>query len=51
MAHPVVDPVCGLPIDPEYASGEAVDGNGEKVVFCSPACEVTFLGAAGGPLF
>jgi class 3 adenylate cyclase/YHS domain-containing protein len=51
MKHPVVDPVCGLPIDPEYASGEAVDDNGEKVVFCSPACEVTFLGAVGGPLF
>jgi class 3 adenylate cyclase/YHS domain-containing protein len=51
MRNPVVDPVCGLAIDPEYASGETVDGNGEKVVFCSPACEVTYLGSAGGPLF
>ena len=51
MRHPIVDPVCGLAIDPEYATGETVDGNGAKVVFCSPACEVTWLGAGGGPLF
>jgi adenylate cyclase len=51
MRHPIVDPVCGLLIDPEYASGEAVDDTGSKVVFCSPACEVTWLGSAGTPLF
>lgn len=51
MRHPIVDPVCGLAIDPECATGEAVDGNGVKVVFCSPACEVTWLGSSGGPLF
>ena len=51
MRHPIVDPVCGLPIDPELATGDGVDGDGNKVVFCSPACEVTFLGSSGGPLF
>src|SRR5688500_1966793 len=47
MRHPVVDPVCGLAIDPECATGEAVDDKGAKVVFCSPACELTWLGSTG----
>ena len=51
MQHPITDPVCGLPIDPELASGETTDARGERVVFCSPACEVTWLGSSGGPLF
>src|SRR5437764_3269058 len=51
MRHPIVDPVCGLAIDPEYATGTVQDDNGDTVVFCSPACEVTYFGSAGAPLF
>lgn len=48
MEHPLVDPVCGLPIDPELAAATATDDQGGTVVFCSSPCEVTWRGAAGG---
>lgn len=47
MTHPVIDPVCGLAIDPEYAAGAAEGPEGTPVVFCSSACEVTWRGASG----
>ena len=46
MRHPVVDPVCGLAIDPEYAAGQEVEPDGTPVVFCSSACEVSWRGSA-----
>ena len=51
MKHPVVDPICGLPIDPELAVGQSTAADGAAVVFCSSACEVTWTSAQGGPLF
>lgn len=45
MHDPVVDPICGLPIDRQYAVGEAEAPDGTPVVFCSSACEVTWRGA------
>src|SRR5688500_9893141 len=50
MAHPVLDPVCHLAIDPEYAVGQDTDDQGMPVVFCSPACEVAWRGSRA-PLF
>jgi class 3 adenylate cyclase/YHS domain-containing protein len=47
MAHPVLDPVCGLAIDPELAVGEGVAADGSDVVFCSSACQVTWAAAQG----
>ena len=51
MAHPVLDPVCLLPIDPEYAYATAVARDGTTVVFCSEPCEITWQGAPTSPLF
>ena len=51
MAHPVPDPVCGIPIDPEYAYATVFDEAGNPVVFCSPACEVSWQGAPVSGLF
>jgi class 3 adenylate cyclase len=51
MAHPVLDPICGLAIDPELAVGQTVSADGTPVVFCSSACEVTWIAAQGGGLF
>jgi adenylate cyclase len=51
MEHPVVDPICGLPIDPELAVAEATAADGSVIVFCSSACEVTWTSAQGGGLF
>jgi class 3 adenylate cyclase len=50
MRHPVLDPICRLAIDPEYAVGQDVDDEGRPVVFCSPPCEVTWRGTRA-PLF
>jgi adenylate cyclase len=51
MSHPVVDPICGLAIDPELAVGESTAPDGSPVVFCSSACEVTWISDQGGGLF
>jgi adenylate cyclase len=51
-AHPVLDPVCLLPIDPEYAYARATGPDGETVVFCSEPCQITWESApTGQPLF
>ena len=50
--HPVVDPVCGLAIDPECAFSQAEANDGSPVVFCSSPCEVAWRGSpATGGLF
>jgi adenylate cyclase len=51
MEHPVPDPVCGLPIDPELAVALAMDDDGDPVVFCSSACELTWRSSTDGNLF
>lgn len=51
MEHPLADPVCGLPIDPELAYSQATDAEGETVVFCSSPCEVTWHGPPPSPIF
>lgn len=50
MAHPVLDPICHLAIDPELAVAQDVGDDGAPVVFCSPACEVSWRGSRS-PLF
>jgi adenylate cyclase len=45
MRHPIVDPVCRLALDPEYAVGQDVADDGTPVVFCSAPCEVTWRGS------
>jgi adenylate cyclase len=50
--HPVLDPVCLLPLDPEYAYATASGAEGEPVVFCSESCQVTWQSTpSGSPLF
>jgi adenylate cyclase len=51
MAHPRVDPICHLPIDPECAYATAVDPDGETVVFCSEPCQITWQTSQGASLF
>jgi len=51
MAHPIVDPVCLLPIDIECAYATAVARDGRQVVFCSESCQITWQGISGEPLF
>jgi class 3 adenylate cyclase len=51
MAHPVLDPVCLLSIDPEYAYAETTGPDGAPVVFCSEPCEITWHSAPGAALF
>jgi Cu+-exporting ATPase len=36
-----VDPVCGMPVNPENAAGTA-EYDGETWYFCSPACQRRF---------
>jgi len=50
MAHPVLDPICRLAIDPEYAVATDVGDDGAPVVFCSPACQASWQ-ASRAPLF
>jgi class 3 adenylate cyclase/YHS domain-containing protein len=52
MEHPVLDPVCLLSIDPEYAYASTADRDGNPVVFCSEPCQITWQSASSGqPLF
>ena len=50
MAHPVLDPICNLAIDPEYAVALDVTDDGSPIVFCSPACQISWQ-ASRAPLF
>jgi class 3 adenylate cyclase len=51
-AHPVLDPVCLLPIDPGLAYSSDTGSDGQPVVFCSEPCDITWHGTgAGSPLF
>jgi class 3 adenylate cyclase len=51
MEHPLVDPICQLPIDPECAYATAVGPDGNTVVFCSEPCQITWQGASGQSMF
>lgn len=39
--HDVVDPVCGKSIDP-HLTQHSVDHDGERLYFCSSACQSQF---------
>src|SRR4026209_2385390 len=41
MSGTVLDPVCGMTIDPAHASGE-VDYRGTTYYFCNPICRARF---------
>jgi len=51
MVHPIVDPVCGLPIDPECAYATQSSDDGQTIVFCSEPCQITWQGVTSEPLF
>lgn len=44
----VIDPVCGMSIDPATAKGGSVTVGGKTSHFCSSACRRTFLSRDGG---
>jgi YHS domain-containing protein len=37
----VIDPVCGMEIDPLHAAGH-IDWGGQRYYFCSQVCEASF---------
>jgi Cu+-exporting ATPase len=41
MANTVIDPVCGMEIDPNTAAGKS-EYNGQTYYFCSPGCKKSF---------
>ncbi len=41
MTDKVIDPVCGMEVDPEKAS-EKADYQGHTYFFCAPGCKVQF---------
>jgi YHS domain-containing protein len=41
MRDEVLDPVCGMMVNPDSAAGEA-DYRGETYYFCSRGCKVAF---------
>lgn len=41
MADKMIDPVCGMEVDPENAAGES-EYQGKKYYFCSPGCKSAF---------
>lgn len=47
-AAEVVDPVCGMKIDPATAGGGSLTENGKTVHFCSSACRHKYLSRADG---
>jgi len=44
----VIDPVCGMTIDPETAAGK-ITQDGQTYYFCSPGCQARFDAAATAP--
>src|SRR5687767_7825174 len=44
MSQMPTDPVCGMTVDPEHASG-SYDYNGETYYFCSQSCLKRFAAA------
>jgi Cu+-exporting ATPase len=41
MANTVIDPVCGMEIDPETAAGKS-EYKGQTYYFCAPGCKQSF---------
>jgi Cu+-exporting ATPase len=41
MANTVVDPVCGMEIDPDTAAGKS-EYKGQTYYFCAPDCKRSF---------
>ena len=41
MAEKVIDPVCGMELDPDEVP-ETVDYGGRTYSFCSPGCKTAF---------
>jgi len=41
MANTVIDPVCGMEIDPETAAGKS-EYKGQTYYFCAPGCKRSF---------
>jgi len=41
MANTVIDPVCGMEIDPETAAGKS-EYEGQTYYFCAPGCKRSF---------
>jgi YHS domain-containing protein len=41
MANTVIDPVCGMEIDPNTAAGKS-EYNGQTYYFCGPGCKKSF---------
>src|SRR3954468_23606380 len=39
---PVIDPVCGMKVDPETARGGSVEHAGTTYFFCNPRCREKF---------
>jgi len=41
MANTVIDPVCGMEIDPATAAGTS-EYKGQTYYFCAPGCKASF---------
>jgi YHS domain-containing protein len=41
MADKMIDPVCGMEVDPDTAAGES-EYQGQTYYFCSPGCKSAF---------
>jgi YHS domain-containing protein len=41
MADKMIDPVCGMEVDPDTAAGES-EYQGQTYYFCSPGCKRAF---------
>jgi YHS domain-containing protein len=41
MADKVIDPVCGMEVDPDTAAGES-EYMGQTYYFCAPGCKRAF---------
>ena len=41
MANTVIDPVCGMEIDPDTAAGKS-EYQGQTYYFCAPGCKRSF---------
>jgi YHS domain-containing protein len=41
MADKMIDPVCGMEVDPDTAAGES-EFQGQTFYFCSPGCKSAF---------
>jgi Cu+-exporting ATPase len=47
-SHVVIDPVCGMKVDPASARGGAFEHGGTTYYFCSPGCRTKFAADPAG---